>query len=539
MDMAGKKRVVILGGGHAGVRAARRLLKTSRPDDNLEIAMVNHDNVEVWHGLMPQIVGGRVEPRHIVVPLRALLPSVTLYTYAVTHIDLPHRRVTLDRGNERQQIVLEFDYLILALGSVTDLSRFPGLIEHGLQTKTIGDVFHIHNHLLDMLELASVEQDPEERRRMLTFMVVGAGYAGVEIAAQANNLIRTALHVYPNILEAEIRFIVVSNSAHVLPAVSERLARRAEHFMRQSGIELKLGTGLKSATSNMVTLSTGEHIPTRTLIATVGVGPNPLISDLPCDQLHGRIKCDEFCRVSGESGVYAIGDNASILDRKTGKAFPPTVVYAFSQGKHVADNILNEIRGQPLKQYRPTNVGAGALLTTNYGVVQIWGMPLAGFLAALIWRLAVLAFLHTWGYRFAFLTDWVSATIFPPDMAQLRVSRSDSIVPLRFGAGAVIIREGEPGSRFYVVKEGEVEVVRQTAGGGEEQLALLGPGQHFGEVALLYNEKRTATVRATVETTLISVAGQDFATLFEHIPVLRETFDRTAQAAIASTRDNT
>ncbi len=147
MEMVRKRRVVVLGGGRAGVQAARRLLKLRTPQDQIEVVMVNHDNVEVWHGFMPQIVGGRVEPRHALMSLRSSLPGVTLYIYEVSRIDLEHRQVILDSGDEQEQIVLAYDYLVLALGSVTDLSRFPGLLEHGLQTKTIGDVFHLRNHL--------------------------------------------------------------------------------------------------------------------------------------------------------------------------------------------------------------------------------------------------------------------------------------------------------------------------------------------------------------------------------------------------------
>ncbi|MDQ3458762.1 MAG: FAD-dependent oxidoreductase [Deinococcota bacterium] len=529
--------MVILGGGHAGVRAARRLLKASRPEDDLDIAMVNHDNVEVWHGLMPQIVGGRIEPSHILVALRTILPGVTLYSHEVKAVDLAERSVTLDRGDEGGEVVITFDHLVLALGSVTDLSRFPGLLEHGLQTKTIGDVFHIHNHLLDMLERASVEQDPEERRRTLTFVVAGAGFAGVEIASQANNLIRSALRFYPTIEEAEVRLVVVSHSARILPAISETLASRAARFMERNKIEFKLKTELASATTNAAILSSGEVIATRTLIVTVGVGPNPVITGLPLALQHDRVVCDECCRVLGQPGVYAVGDNAAIPNEQTGRPFPPTAIYAFSQGECAAENILRERRGQPLKRYRPVNLGDAALLTTNYGVAQLWGVPLEGVLAAAVWRLTIMTFLHSWKRRFAFLMDWLSATLFPPDMTQLRIARSDSIIPLRFAAGDTIIREGEPGSRFYIVNEGEVEVLRRAADGGEEQVARLGPGRYFGEVALLYEVKRTGTVRATVDTTVLSMARQDFTTLVEHIPVLREAFDHSSQNAIKTAAD--
>src|SRR5579863_2775210 len=210
-----KKRVVILGGGHAGFRAARRLLSRRKPSDNLEVIVVAAETAEVYHGLMPQIVGGKVQARNLLVPLRNFLPGIVFYNFEVERIDLENRKVYLDPAEERERIEISYDYLLIALGSVTDLSRFPGLQEHGLQTKTIGDVYHLHDHLLEMLERASVEEDSVERQRLLTFVVAGAGYAGVEIGAEANNLLRSALRFYPNIRSEEIQFSIVTDAHRI------------------------------------------------------------------------------------------------------------------------------------------------------------------------------------------------------------------------------------------------------------------------------------------------------------------------------------
>ena len=164
------RRVLILGGGHAGVRAARLLIKHRRPADQLDITLVSRENVEVWHGLMPQIVSGVLQAQHVLIPLREILPGVTIYTREIESIDPVNRRAVLSLGGESDEVTLEADYLVIALGSVTDLSRFPGLTEHALQTKTIGDFIHLRNHMIEMLEAASVTTDPEERRRRLTLI---------------------------------------------------------------------------------------------------------------------------------------------------------------------------------------------------------------------------------------------------------------------------------------------------------------------------------------------------------------------------------
>ncbi len=536
MSTSANKRVLILGGGHAGFHAAKRLLKLRKPDDHLEIVLVNSDNAEVYHGLMPQIVGGKIEPRHALVALRHILPEVKLYACEVERIDLEGRQVFLNPGEERQRIALSYDYLIISLGSVTDLSRFPGLLEHGLQTKTIGDVFHLRDHIIEMLERASVQENREERCRLLTFVIAGAGFAGVEIGSEANQLVRSALRFYPSINRQEIRFLLINTSDRILPAVTEGMARRAARYLERTGVEVRHGQSIAGATSSAALLSTGERIPTKTLIVTVGVKPNPVVTSLPFVFDQDRIKTDRFCRVPGHPGVYALGDNAAIPHPKTGEACPPTFIYALTHGTCAGDNIIAEHRAKSPRPFTFTAFGDLAMLSNTWAVVDFFGVPLSGFLASLFWRLIFLAAIPSWLRRWTILFDWFASTALPTDIAQLTVSRSDSIIPLRFGAGEVVIRQGEPGSRFYIINEGEVEVVRSLGTGQEVHLARLGPGQYFGEVALLNDVTRTATVRALVDTKLLSIARQDFSTLVKYLPGLRTTVTETARTAISATK---
>ena len=245
MTAARRTRILILGGGNAGVPAARRLLKARKPADTVDLTIISRDTAEVWHGLLPQIVSGLVQPHSALVSLRETLPGATVYPYEITQIDLVNKCVRTSPGGERDEVVLPYDFLLIALGSVTNLTRFPGLVEHGFQTKTIGDIVHLRNHMLDMLERASVEHDANERRRMLTFVVAGAGFAGVEFASQVNDYVRSALSRYPQISRAELRFLLVGHGKRILPALSERLARRALQHMRQRGIDVRLGVGVE------------------------------------------------------------------------------------------------------------------------------------------------------------------------------------------------------------------------------------------------------------------------------------------------------
>ena len=513
-------RVLILGGGHAGVRCARELLQLRRGPEEIEITLVSRENVEVWHGLMPQIVSGVLQAQHVLIPLREVLPGVIIYSREIESIDLRARRVTLSQGGEGDQVQLDADYLVIALGSVTDLSRFPGLTEHALQTKTIGDFIHLRNHLIEMLEAASVTTDPAERQRLLTFVVAGAGYAGVEIASEANEFLRASLRSYPMLDSGELRLITVDILKRILPTFNDRLAQRVVHRMKARGIELRLGVGLKEATGSAVTLTDGSKIETRSIIATVGIGTNPLLRDLPLTLNRGRLACDRFCRVEGFPGVYAIGDNAAVPDPASGQPFGAMVMVAFGEGRQAARNIVAEIRSQSPQPARPTRFGEVALLSRRYGVAQVRGVELHGRPAALVSRLLFLSFMPSWRRRLALALHWMGSAVMPDNLTPLPLGRSNLVIPMRFGAGEVIVREGDIGGRFYVVTGGEVEVT-QRANGAEQSIRRIGPGGHFGELALLGDGHRTATVRAITDTSVLSIARQDFAALVEHLPALQ------------------
>ena len=531
-----KKRAVILGGGHAGFRAAKRLLDLRKPSDNLEIVIASSETSEVYHGLMPQIVGGKVQARNILVPLRNFLPGVVFYNYEVERIDLENRKVYLDPVVERAKIEISWDYLVIALGSVTDLSRFPGLLEHGLQTKTIGDVYHLHDHLLEMLERASVEEDATERQRLLTFIVAGAGYAGIEIGAEANNLLRYALRFYPNIRPEELHVSIVSNTDRILPAMHEKLAQNAAKHLMKKGVKLRLNTTLLSASAGEVILSSGERIQSRSIIVTAGIAPNPVVASLPVPKDRGRVKADEFCRVPGLDGVYAVGDNAAIPHYKTGEPCPATFLYAYTQGMRAGDNIIADLRGHAPRPYRFSNFGEVAQLGNTFGLLQFFGIPFSGFLASLLVRTVFFLAVPSWRCRLGLIADWTSAIVFSPELNQMKIARTNMIVPLRFSAGQTIIRQGEPGSRFYIVNSGKVEVVRQT-GTDEQVLATLGPAENISEKSRCCQAtpERTATVRAVEDSTVFSIARKDFTVLVENLPILEQAMSETSRNGLALT----
>ena len=522
-------RVLVLGGGHAGLAVARHLIAARRPADRLEVALVSRETALVWHGLMPQIVSNLIAPQDALVSLRRALPGVTLYPYEVESINLDGRTVSLARGAERAELTVAFDDLVIALGSVTDFARYPGLTEHGLPMKGIGDAFHLRNHLIEMLELASAETEPQERRRLLTFVVAGAGFAGVEVACELTGLVRDSLRFYPQLHRRELRFVLISPGSRVLPALDPQLSARAQRRMRRWGIEVRLSTPLVAATANAAVVGDGERIPTRTLVATIGSGPSPVVRALGLPAARGRIVCDGFGRVPDRPGVWAVGDAAAIPDPATGRPFPETVTSADAEGRQVAANILATRRGTLLHACTASQLQV-ALLSRGYGLLQRGDSYRDGFLASLVWRGLFLVRIPSWHRRVTLLLDWLISSAFPRDVTEIRIARSDAILPMRFDAGETIVREGEPGSRFYVVTRGEVDVLRASAD-GEQVVGRLGPGQYFGELALLGGGRRSATVRAATDIEVLALSRQDFTALVKHLDVLRSSFAAAPYAA--------
>ncbi|HEY5630197.1 MAG TPA: FAD-dependent oxidoreductase [Candidatus Limnocylindrales bacterium] len=528
-------RVVILGGGHAGVSAARELLGQRRSADRLDVTLVSADSALVWQGLLPQIVSNLVQPQDALVPLRRTLPGATIYPYQAVDVDLGARTVTLDRGPDRGELQLAYDKLVIAVGMVTDHSKVPGLAEHGLPLKTIGDAFHLRNHLIEMLELASVERDPAERERLLTFVVAGAGFAGVETACEIAGLARDALRAYPMISRSAVRVVLLNPGTRILPAMHEELATLAQRQMARWRIEIRHGARITTVTAGAVHLA-DTTILTRTLVATTGLGPSPLVTHLPLELSRGRIACDPYCRVPGWSGVYAAGDAAAVPSPSNGKPFPETISSAGAEGLCAARNILAEIRGTPLQPCESEHPQL-ALLSRTYGLADVRGRRRVGLWASLLWRWAFLRRIPSWYRRTTLAFDWLSTAAFPRDVTEVRIASTGAVISMRYAAGEIIVRQGEPGGRFYMITEGEVDVLREEADGTEVVLNRLGPGRYFGEIALLRGTRRNATVRALTEVSVLGVARRDFTALAAHLPLFRDAVSSTSDAPADTTKN--
>ncbi|MEE8157743.1 MAG: FAD-dependent oxidoreductase, partial [Dehalococcoidia bacterium] len=301
-------RVVILGGGYGGVYTALNLQKAARRGQ-IDLSLVSRDNFFLYQPMLAEVVSGSIEPPHIVNPIRRLLPHTDFYQAEVDAIDVENRAVIVRySGGHAHLEEIPYDHLVIAVGSSTDLSRIPGMAEYAFPFKTLGDGFSLRNHLIGVMESAEVENDAEEKRELLTFVVVGGGYTGVEVAAEINAFVREASQSYRHVNPEEVKVILLQGGNRILPELNEEQATFSHRLLERRGIEVRLNTLIKGATAQSAILSNELEIPTRTLVAAIGSAPNRLLDTLPCTRdTWGRVVVDETLTVPECPGIWAVG----------------------------------------------------------------------------------------------------------------------------------------------------------------------------------------------------------------------------------------
>lgn len=481
------------------------------------LTVISRDNFHTVHGLIPEMLVGKIQPSQIVVGLRRAIAPGRFLNAEIEAVDLERREVTTSRLLDGRHLTVHYDQLVVTLGSRDDLSRYPGLSEHALRLRSSTDAFRARNHVIAMLEMAEMEPDPEERQRLLTIVVAGGGYGGVETACELNDYCRELTRrEYPGIRADEVRVVLVHSGDLLLPELAEHhsnLQRWANNYIRGTEIELRPRTRITAATPIDAVLSDGERIPTRTIISATGTDMPPLLAAFPFERdERGRIVTDEYARVPGAPGVWAGGDCAAVPHPQGGLC-PPLAVYAMQAGRTIGDNIARIEQGRDPRRYNFTGLGDACLLGRRTAVAHLKGIPIYGKLAWVAWRIFLLGFVPTWDRRLRIAFDWALVPLFGRELTQVRLSDGIGMQRELYEPDQVIMREGDVGRRLCLIWKGEVDVVRDDDAGGEELLATLGPGDHFGETAVFDNVRRTATVRARTRVELVSLEQQEAVTL--------------------------
>lgn len=518
------KRIVVLGGGFGGVYTAMALGRLLKGSKDFEIVLINKENYFVFQPMLPEVILGSIGIMHTVTPIRKLCPNVTLFVRDAESIDLDKKVIITSPGVRPKPSSIHFDYLVLAPGTTTDLSVVPGFQEHAFPFKNLGDALSLRNHLLHTLEEADIEDDSVLREQLLTYVVIGGGFSGVEVAAAMNDFLRQATREYKNLQREDIRVVLIDRGKRILSEMSEGLASYATRLLRRRHMEILLNTRAKAATAESIILEDGNKIPTRTLISTVPAGVHPLIMGLPIEKdKRGRIIVNEYLEASGAPGIWALGDCASIPDRKGGRV-PPTAQFATREATVVAKNIMAAIRGEEKTPFTFSGLGKMGSLGHYSAVAEVFGIKFSGILAWFVWRALYLMKLPGIERKFRVGLDWILDTLFPADLVQLKVHPTQSFASERFEPGQIIVQQGEAGDRMYLITEGEVEVYQGNSEGGKTLLATLGKGEYFGEMALLSKQPRSASVIGRTKGSIVSVKRGDFAALLSYFPDLSERF---------------
>jgi NADH dehydrogenase len=404
---AARGGTLVVGGGFAGAYVARLLGKAGA-------TIVSPENFMLYTPILPEAASGTLEPRHVVVPLRAMCPRAELLLGRATALDEEHRvvRVETDAG----PFEVSYERLVLALGAVPRTFPIPGLAEHALAFKDLADAIHLRNHVLRELEAAAAEVEPALRDRHLTFVFVGAGYAGVEGLAELSDLVHDALRYYPGLRDARQRWVLADAAPTILPEIPSRLGEYAARQLARRGIEIRTGTTVERVEEGSVTLSGGEQIETHTLVWTAGVQANPLLREwgLPLDG-RSRVVVDSTLRVDGREHVWALGDCAAVPNEATpGRVDPPTCQHALRQARRLARNLQGDVR-----PYRYRMLGQVATLGRYKGIAEVLGVRLRGFPGWFVTRTYHLYQLPLLTRKLRVVVDWTTALAFRRDIAEL------------------------------------------------------------------------------------------------------------------------
>jgi len=412
-----KKRIVILGGGFGGVYAAMQLEKLLARENAVEVCLVSRDNFFLFTPMLHEIAASDLEITNIVNPLRKLLRQIEVIVGDVRQIDLPAKRVLISRDPHDYPQQIGYDHLVLALGSVTNFHNLPGSAEFALPMKSVSDAIRLRAQVLRHMEEANSQCNLSDRESLLTFVVAGGGFAGVETVAALNDFVREALPFYPSVREEMLRVILVHSGPVILPELGEALGRYTQKVLTGRGVDIRLNTRVKGVTEENVSLVDGSSIPTRNLVWTAGTAPSPLIFSLPCMKAGGRLLVDQSLRVPDWPDVWAVGDCAFVPDmRNPGKSHPPTAQHAMREGKIVAQNIVAALADRPLKSFSFRTIGLLASIGRRMGVARIFGFNFSGFFAWWMWRTIYLSKLPGLDKKIRVAFDWTLDLLFPKDV---------------------------------------------------------------------------------------------------------------------------
>lgn len=528
-----KHRVVVLGGGFAGVYTAKYLSEMLGRRTDVHVELLSEENYFVFQPLLPEVAAGGVSPTHVVNPVREMIPKAQFRWSKVQRVDVKHKVVYASQGEGKELVAVPYDHLVFALGKVSNFSSMPGVQEHALAMKDLDDAFKLRNHVYRCLELADVEDEVDEKKALLTFVIAGGGFSGVETVGELSEMLHKVTKHFKNIEPSEIRLVLVHSRDTLLAEMPPGLGKAAAEILAGRGIELIFNARTKAATPHAVYLSTGVSIPTRTFICTVGNAPNPICKDILEDEgfVEGKsggrgvgiFETDLHLQCTNQTHYWAVGDCAGVpMPGKPDELCPATAQFAIRQGKTAATNILAAIDGKPERRrnFQFKGLGTLASLGRRSAVADMMGIELKGFIAWFAWRTIYLSKLPGIARRLRVTIDWTLDLFFPRDITQMQPMTEPQLRAEHYEPGELIIEKREIGRELYVIQKGEVEVKSPDGA----VIATLRTGEVFGEKALLTDAPRTANVVAKTPVDVLVMTRAGFKALVSQLHPLEEYF---------------
>lgn len=527
------KRIVVVGGGFGGVKCARTLRK-ELPQSEFQIVVFNKENHMVFHPLLAEVVSSSLQPKDVGAPLRQLLSGVQCRTEDVTNIDFNNKDLFYE-AHDGQIRSMKYDYLVMTCGNTVNLSLVPGMDEHAYPLKTIGDALTLQAHVMEQMEKAEVCENIERKRWYLTFVVVGGGFSGVEVAGEINDLVRSSLRFFSYIREEDIRVVIIHSRDELLPEVGPSLRKFTQKKMEQTGVEVMLNLRATMCTPEGLRLSDESFLSAGTVVCTVGTTIQALVQRLDAPKEKGRLKTEPDMSVSERKDVWAFGDCAHVINSLDGSVCPPVAQFAERQGVQAAKNIVATIKGTPQKPFKFQMQGQLCSIGGHSAVAEIFDIRVSGFIAWFLWRGIYLMKLPSIAQQIKVGIEWACDLIFPRTLAHLRADRTKRIGKAYYAPGDYVFKRGDSATEFYVIEKGEVEILKHDENGGEctECIAVLANGDFFGESSLLNRTTRNHSVRAKTELVCTVLGRNVFTQISSAMTPLRDAVAKAAKRRIS------
>jgi NADH dehydrogenase len=435
--MSDTKTIAIIGGGFAGTTLAQGL--DGKLPQGYELVLISEESHTTFNPMLPEAVGASVFPEQVVAPIRQMVSGNARFIMGrVTAIDAV--RSTLTCTTLAGEITLSYAHAVLAFGNRARLDLLPGLAAHALPLKTVGDALHIRNVVLRRLAQIELETDATTRSRLGHFIVIGGGFSGVETAGELVDCLKSIRRYYPRIRDTALKVTVLQDLSRLLPELPERLGHAAHESLAARGVDVRIGVRAAGVNDRGVLLAGGEFVAAATVLCTIGTRPSPLVEHMPLPLDRGRIVVNADLSIANTPGVWAIGDCALVKNGFDGAFAPPTAQFAVAEARAVAKNLLAALAGRPTRAFAHRSRGAMAAIGHRKGVADIFGVPLSGLAAWLLWRAYYLSRMPTLGRKLRIFVEWTWGMFFPNDITHLRFTRSAELDPPAPCAPAATIR---------------------------------------------------------------------------------------------------